>query len=108
MRYFGLEKYMPKRNRKTPSGRKSPGVRTGSGRELNRKWSIGAQHVFYRVDGKWYHVLERFPGALCDAHGYVLFSTKDEYSNSPYLKIRARTHVPNGISSMPNYIRMAR
>jgi hypothetical protein len=86
-------------------GSKTSG-RTGSGRELNRKWSIGAQHVLYRVDGKWFHVLERFPGALCDANGYVLFSDKADYLNSPYLRVGVRTHVPNGINQMPNYVRM--
>lgn len=91
--------------REASSDRKTSGVRI-TGRELNRKWSIGAQHTLYREDGKWFHVLERFPGALCDPQGYVLFSNKFEYLNSPYLKIGTRTHVPSGIKHMPNYIRI--
>jgi hypothetical protein len=83
-----------------------PGIRTGSGRQLNRKWSIGAAHVLYHKDGTWYHVLERFPGALCDPHGYVLFQDKLQYTNSPHLRIGARTAVPAGIKNMPNYVRM--
>lgn len=83
------------------------GVRTGSGRELNRKWNIGAAHVLYHKDGTWFHVLERFPGALCDPHGYVLFSDKDQYIKAPQLKIGVRTAVPAGINQLPGYVRMA-
>jgi hypothetical protein len=82
------------------------GVRTGSGRALNEKWGIGAQHALYHREGTWFNVLERFPGALCDPNGYVLFGTKDEYENPPYLKIGQRTNVPGGISRLPKYVRM--
>jgi hypothetical protein len=82
------------------------GIRTGSGRELNRKWKIGAAHVLYHKDGTWFHVLERFPGALCDPQGYVLFFDKEQYVNAPQLKIGARTAVPAGINQLPGYVRM--
>ena len=85
---------------------KPAGVRTGSGRQLNRKWSIGAQHVLYHKDGTWFHVLERFPGALCDPHGFVLFADKQQYLNCPYVRIGERTAVPSGINQMPSYVRM--
>lgn len=81
-------------------------VRTGSGRQLNRKWSIGAMHVLYHKDGTWFHVLERFPGALCDPQGYVLFPDKQQYQNSPYLRIGERTAVPLSIKQMPTYVKM--
>jgi hypothetical protein len=87
--------------------RSTLGTRTGSGRELNRRWGIGASHVFYHRDGTWFHVLERFPGALCDPHGYVLFSDKEQYAKSPHLRIGVRTAVPKGINQMPTYVRMA-
>jgi 5-methylcytosine-specific restriction enzyme A len=81
-------------------------IRTASGRELNRRWGIGAAHVLYHKDGTWFHVLERFPGALCDPYGYVLFSDKEQYAKSPHLRIGVRTAAPTGISQMPTYIRM--
>lgn len=84
----------------------SMGLRTGSGRQLNKKWSIGAQHVLYHKDGTWFHVLERFPGALCDPHGYVFFADKAQYQNSPYLRIGVHTSAPAGISQMPSYVKM--
>jgi hypothetical protein len=52
-----------------------PEVARCSGRELNETWNIGAEHALYRKNGVWYHRLERFPGALCDARGYVRFET---------------------------------
>lgn len=81
-------------------------MRTGSGRVLNQKWGIGAVHALYHKDGTWFHVLERFPAALCDPQGYVLFADREQYLNSPYLHVGERTAVPSGVSQMPNYIRM--
>jgi len=43
---------------------------------LNHKWGVNAKHALYRDDGRWYHVLEKFPGALFDSHGYVFFKPK--------------------------------
>ena len=82
------------------------GVRTGSGKLLNDKWHIGASHALYHKEGTWFNRLERFPGALCDPYGYVMFATKDEYEKSLHLKIGQRTNVPGGISKLDKYIRM--
>lgn len=82
------------------------GIRTGSGKILNAEWSIGALHALYHREGTWFNVLEQFPGALCDPNGYILFATKNEYENSPHLKIGQRTNVPQGISSLDGYVRM--
>jgi 5-methylcytosine-specific restriction protein A len=81
-------------------------TRSGSGRELNRRWGVGARHALYREDGSWYHHLNEFPGALFDAHGYVVFKTEAEYFSSPYLQHGEELHVPGGITSIPGYIRM--
>lgn len=85
---------------------KSAGIRTGSGEALNDAWNIGAAHALYHKDGTWFNLLERFPGALCDPFGYVLFATKADYENSPHVKLGEQTNVPGGISSMKNYVRM--
>jgi 5-methylcytosine-specific restriction protein A len=77
-----------------------------SGKYLNEFWGIGAKHALYREDGKWYHQLKEFPGVLFDANGYVFFETKESYLGSPFLQIQKDLHVINGISSMPNYIRI--
>lgn len=80
--------------------------RTNSGQRLKEEWKIPAQHVLYHKDGNYYNHLLRFPGALCDPRGYVLFKTGQEYHKSPYLQHGQQLHVPNGISSMPGYVRM--
>ncbi len=77
-----------------------------TGRELNRKWGIGAQHALYRENGTWYHRLERFPAALCDANGYILFETESAYKNCHHLQIGQEVNVPEGIASIPGYIKM--
>jgi len=76
------------------------------GQSLNDLWQVGAKHAHYREDGNWYHQLKAFPGALFDANGYVLFETEHDYLSSTYLQIQQDMHVPNGISSLPTYVRL--
>lgn len=77
-----------------------------TGRFLQRRWNIPAQHVLYREDGAWYHHLERFPGALCDPRGYVVFRTRDEYERHPGLSHGVELNVPGGIASLSGYVRV--
>ncbi len=82
------------------------GTKTGSGRELNIRWGVGATLSRYHKDGSWFMPLDRFPGALFDTRSYVLFRTEDEYLSCEYLRIGDRLHVSGGISGMPSYKRM--
>jgi hypothetical protein len=80
-------------------------VRSNSGRALKREWDIPAQHVLYHHQGRWFHLLEHFPGALCDREGYVLFEHERDFVSCPNLRIRAHTKAANGISHIAGYIR---
>jgi len=82
-----------------------PGIRTNSGRRLNREWAVDANHALYHKDGTFYENLERFPGALFDLNGYVLFKTLEEYESCPYLDRGEKLNIRGGISKMPGYIR---
>lgn len=62
------------------------------------------RHPLYRATGNWYHLLEKFPAALCDEDGYVLFETKEQYANDPHLQIGIELTVPNGIAAHPRYV----
>jgi len=74
---------------------------------LNESWGIGAAQVRYSDDGHWYATLERFPAALLDAYGYVLFETEEEYRSSRNLRIGKQISVPKpGISVIPGYVRI--
>lgn len=80
-----------------------------TGKALNKEWGIGAQHALYREDGLWYHVLRQFPAALCDAHGYIVFRSEDEYKHSPGVSVgetKNWTHVAGGIATLPGYVRV--
>ena len=77
-----------------------------TGRYLNRKWSIGAEHALYREDGCWYHHLRQFPGALCDAYGYIIFETEGVYKKCPQLRHGQQLNVSGGISSIPGYVKV--
>jgi 5-methylcytosine-specific restriction enzyme A len=80
-----------------------------TGRILNKEWHVGAQHALYREDGTWYHVLKKFPGALFDACGYILFQTQHDYETCPGISVALETnsmHAPNGINTLPGYRRV--
>ena len=76
-----------------------------NGKQLNDEWEVGARHALFSRDGAWYENLERFPGALFDPNGYVLFRTEQEYRNNLRVHIGRKTNVPGGISSIPGYVR---
>ena len=77
-----------------------------SAKLLAQEWKVDAHHVLYHKDGRWYNNLKRFPGALFDAYGYVLFHTESDYRSSPYLNIGKELNVRGGIESIPGYRRM--
>lgn len=76
------------------------------GVELNQRWGVNAAQAFYRETGNWFHRLERFPGALFDANGYILFGTREEYEACEALQIGKELGVPSGIASIPGYVEM--
>ena len=75
-----------------------------SGKRLNREWSVGAAHALYHSKGEWYHRLTRFPGALFDPGGYVVFDTAVDFQSCPHLQIGEHVHVPGSIKQIPRYV----
>jgi 5-methylcytosine-specific restriction endonuclease McrA len=81
-------------------------------KKLNELWGVGAEHALYIHDGHWYHKLDKFPGALFDKHGYILFKTDEEYIKCPYLNIAKGSNQVNirsplqEISKIPGYVRV--
>jgi 5-methylcytosine-specific restriction protein A len=79
-------------------------VREGQkGRKLNAQWNIGARHALFHEEGKWFHRLRRFPGALVDKTGFVLFETEEQFLTARGLQIKKDVFCPRGISRLPNY-----
>jgi len=77
-----------------------------TGKFLNQLWQIGAKHALYSHNGTWYHRLERFPGALCDSEGYILFQTRENFEGClPFLRIKQDVGCPGGIRVIPGYVR---
>lgn len=75
------------------------------GKQLNVEWNVGARHALFSRDGKWYQNLERFPGALFDPNGYLLFKTKEEFLKNTHIRVGIKTNIPGGIASIPGYVR---
>ena len=77
------------------------------GNTLSRKYSVDAKQSLYSQTGTWYGHPSKFPVALWDQHGYIVFHTKEDYWISPYLRRGKQLGVPNGgISSIPGYMRV--
>lgn len=86
-----------------------PPNRELSGRRLNRLWRVGVKHALYDREGTWWEILKRFPGALFDPWGYVLYETEEGYRNLKYLNIGSKTNLSyraDHISEIPDYRRM--
>jgi len=72
---------------------------------LNKEWKIAAVQARFRETGNFYATLKKFPAALLDRYGYVLFASKEEYLTSPYLTHYTKLiRVAKGISKMPAYV----
>ena len=99
-------------NKKTQSEvtmRSKDGAKSIRAKDLAQEWKVEAGHVLYHQDGLFYENLKRFPGALFDRNGYVLFQNENDYRSSPYLNIGQKLNIRDkeaGISSIPGYRRM--
>lgn len=78
-----------------------------NGKHLSKILGINAIHALYREDGKWYHHLKKFPGILFDKNGYIVFNTKEDYTNNPYLIKQKDLHITDGISSLSDYVKFS-
>lgn len=76
------------------------------GKRLNEEWGVYAKHALYRENGTWYHNLKRFPGALFDAQGYIVFPTELDYRECKHLQIGKQLSIPHGIAKIPGYIQV--
>ena len=73
-------------------------------KELVTRWGLSVRHALYRETGNWYHQLHRFPGALLDADGYVIFESEQAFRTCPQLQVRKQVSAPKGIKAVPGYV----
>jgi HNH endonuclease len=68
------------------------------------------EHALYRKTGDWYHLPHRFPAALFDEDGYLLFKEPRDYASfvaREGVKEYRDTNIlaiPNGIATFAGYI----
>ena len=89
----------------TYNGRSDAAQRPINAKRLTKEWGVQVDHALYHKDGTFFENLRRFPGALCDPHGCVVFHTEKQYRESPYLDIGQKLNVRDGISKIPEYRR---
>lgn len=73
------------------------------GSKLNSILALRAEHALYSRIGDWYHHLEKFPGILFDANGYLRFDTMQQYESNPFLKRKQDLNIKVGISNLDGY-----
>jgi hypothetical protein len=74
---------------------------------LMAAWHMPVAQARYSHDGNWYALLDRFPAALVDANGYLLFESEHDYKSSLHLALGKQINVRKpGISAVPGYVRM--
>ena len=86
------------------------GIKSNSGEQLTKQHKIPASQVRYHWKGDFFMPLDKFPGALADVHGYVVFEDEKGYLNDPDLDHRGsgknpRLGVPGRISKHNRYIK---
>ena len=77
-----------------------------NGSTLSRRWNVSVRHALFSETGNWYHHLKKFPGALFDSKGYLLFETEEDYRTCGSLSIKQDIWVPHGIASAPGYVQI--
>jgi hypothetical protein len=83
------------------SGRRAP---LATGDELKERWGIPVLQARFHIDGHYYEHLIRFPAALCDPKGYVIFKAEEDYQSCKSLRLGQQVNVEMpGISSIPGY-----
>ena len=74
---------------------------------LMAEWKAPVVQARYSHDGHWYALLNRFPAALVDETGYLIFESEEEFRASPHLTLGKQISVKKpGISAVPGYVRM--
>lgn len=73
-------------------------------KELATRWGLDVRHALYRKTGNWYHRLTKFPGALLDADGYVVFESEQAFETCRQLQVRKQISAPKGIKAIPSYV----
>ena len=84
------------------------------GKDLAKRWGLKVQQALYRKTGDWYHQLKKFPGALLDAEGYVIFEREELFKACPQLQIGKDptrhggwVSASPGIKAIPGYVNVA-
>lgn len=87
------------------------GMPRNFGERRQQEWNIPAIQTRYHYKGEFYIALTKFPGALADFNGYVVFKNKAELRNSKGIETRLQgltnlcIEVPKGISRLCDYVK---
>lgn len=73
------------------------------GRNLKKKWDLAVNSALFHRGGTWYNQPKRYPVALCDPDGYVVFDDKQSLESAPGVYSGKKINILAGISSFKDY-----
>ena len=68
------------------------------------RWNIKCSSARFSEWGNWYAAVNRFPAALIDTNGYIVFESLEKLNSTQGVKFTKQINVPAGISSLSGYI----
>ncbi len=75
--------------------------------QIAREWGLNVAQARYSSWGNWYAPVTRFPAALLDAEGYIIFPDEASLRANKKIKITRQINVPSRISSLQGYVKVA-
>jgi hypothetical protein len=76
---------------------------------LKAAWHVISEDEYYSYNGRWYMRPAKFPAALFDPHGYVLFRNEEKLRECPHYGTEGGTKInfkKPGISDLHDYVQM--
>jgi HNH endonuclease len=75
------------------------------GKTIAKNWNLAVTQARYSEWGNWYSRLTKFPAALIDANGYIVFENEAALLDSG-ARLTEQINVKGGISILKGYVRM--
>jgi hypothetical protein len=78
-------------------------AKMATGQELLKRWGIVARQARFHHQSNWYEPPTKFPAALCDREGYVVFETERQLKDCSGVHVGKKINVRGGIWAIPGY-----
>ncbi len=71
--------------------------------DIVSRWGIECASARFSEWGNWYASASKFPLALLDSQGFAKFTSLDDLTSTPGIRVTKQINIPDGISSLARY-----